>query len=412
MHTYDVVIIGAGPGGSAAGHYLAKAGLRVLMFDKFDFPRDKTCGDGLTPLAVDVLDNMGVLETLPSDSYRVRGLEIFAPRGHSTNIHLPEQRDRPSYAMIIPRLILDEAICHRAIASGADFQGRVTVTDIEPCDDGVIVKGRGQGQTTAVKARIAVVATGANVKLLLTTGILPETPTMMLAARTYYENVSGLNGQIQFHFDGVPLPGYGWVFPLSETSANVGAGFFRSGRATGKLPATPKAAFEQFVQSPTLQAQLANAEQTAPIKGYPLRIDFATAPTYGQRTILVGEAAGLVNPLTGEGIDYALESGRIAARHIAAMFDSGDFSAAQFVAYDTALRHQFQSLFVFCRRMQRFLRHPALLNRLVTSADRFDDLKMLLADIVLGNLDASEALSRKNYCQSRVVVSDCRLFIG
>jgi flavin-dependent dehydrogenase len=121
------------------------------------------------------------------------------------------------------------------------------------------------------------------------------------------------------------------------------------------------------------------------MKSYPLRADFTTAPTHAPNTLLVGEAAGLVNPLTGEGIDYALESGRIAAQHAADMLARGDFSAAARHAYDAALRAQFQSLFEFCIFVRdRMCDKAWLLNALVAVANRRADLRTRLASVVLG----------------------------
>ncbi len=121
------------------------------------------------------------------------------------------------------------------------------------------------------------------------------------------------------------------------------------------------------------------------MKGYPLRADFTTAPTWSQRVLLVGEAAGLVNPLTGEGIDYALESGRISARHVAGMFERGDFGVAPHQAYDAELRDHFQSLFEFCMFVRDRLCDKAwLLNALVRVANRREDLRLKLATVVLG----------------------------
>jgi geranylgeranyl reductase family protein len=390
---YDAAIVGAGPGGSAAAHYLAKAGLSVLLLDKFDFPRDKTCGDGLTPRAVGVLHDMGVLGDVLQAGRRINGLEIFAPRSHSTAAPIPQPAGQPGYALVVPRLILDNLLRERAMASGARFEGRVHVTAVEQSEQGVLVRGGRYGRSVTAKAHMAILATGASPKLLLHMGLLPAMPPMMLAARTYFEGVGGLEDRIHLRFDGVPLPGYGWVFPVSDSAANIGAGFFTGGRAAGHMPATPGAAFEDFVRIPPLQAMLAGAHQVGPVKGHPLRVDFATAPTFGERIMLVGEAAGLVNPLTGEGIDYALESGKLAAEHLVSMFAAGDLSRQALAAYDQLLRQHFQRLFVFCNTIRDVFVHRRYLNRLVKAATRYTDLRTLLSNVVLGNQDVSTAVS-------------------
>ncbi len=144
---------------------------------------------------------------------------------------------------------------------------------------------------------------------------------------------------------------------------------------------------------------LAGARRDEPVRGYPLRVDFPRAPTSGDRVVLVGEAAGLVNPLTGEGIDYALESAQIAADHLAGAFLNGGPTRADLAEYDRLLRARFERLFTFCRRLRDASLNALLLNRLVRVAARREDLKMLLVDIVLGNRDVSADLSVKRIVQ-------------
>jgi geranylgeranyl reductase family protein len=390
---HDVVIVGAGPGGSAAAHYLAKHGLDVLLLDKANFPRDKTCGDGLTPRALDILDDMGLLNELLRTGCRINGMEIVAPRGHSIAAPLPKEGGWPDYALVIPRLILDNAIRERAVASGATFRSPVRVIDIARDAEGVVVAGEQRGQSVTFRGRVAIAATGASVKLLLRTGVLKRMPPMALAARAYYEGVTDLTDRVHLRFDGVPMPGYGWVFPLSASSANVGAGLMPLGRLRQWWVRARRAPFDSFVQHPPIQAMLASARRAGPVKGFPLRMDFASAPTVGERLLLVGEAAGLVNPLTGEGIDYALESGRLAAEHLVRMFAAGDFSRTSFAAYDQLLRRRFQRLFAFCGRVQLLAGSPFALNRAVSAAARHPELKMLLINIGLGNQEAPKGIS-------------------
>ena len=254
----DGIIIGAGPGGSATAHYLAQGGLRVLLLDKTVFPRDKTCGDGMTPRALWVLADMGLLDGLQTQGQRFDRLEVFAPWGHSVGAQLPRVGDWPDYTLVVPRLTLDDAIRQRALASGADFQGGVHVVQVEREGEGVAVKAERRGKTGEFRGRMAVVATGASHKLLLTMGILRQAPPMMLAARAYFEDMAA-PPTMHLRFDGVPLPGYGWVFPLSATSANVGAGYFRAGWTARFMPDTPRQAFDHFVQTPALRRMLDGA---------------------------------------------------------------------------------------------------------------------------------------------------------
>lgn len=396
---HDVVVIGAGPGGSATASFLAADGLDVLLLDKTDFPRDKTCGDGLTPRALGVLDDLDVLNEVLQKGFRIQEAIVYSPKGTSVTTRVPQRESLPPYMLTIPRLVLDEIIRKQAVNCGVSFRGGIHVTGISCDANSVAINGRRRGKSFSAHGRIAVIAIGANVRLLLSLGILKSTPRMILASRTYYEGMNGLSGLFEFHFDGVPIPGYGWVFPLSDSSANIGAGVLPTGKRRERRRGTSKAALEQFLKLPRMREMLCGARRAGPIKGFPLRTDFATAPTYGDRVLLVGEAAGLVNPLTGEGVDFALESAKIAANHLASSFANGDLSRSNLKRYDRKLRARFQRVFVFSMRMRNWYMNDYLLNRLVYVAKRRDGLKELFTDVVLGNADAARAFSLRTLLQ-------------
>jgi len=390
---YDVAIIGAGPGGAATAHYLALAGLRVLLLDKFSFPRDKTCGDGLTPRALRILDEMGLLDRIQRESARHSLVRFTAPNGREVNADIPLRDARYCYVEIIPRLALDHLIVERAIASGATFESPVRVTDIARNQNGVVVTATHGKRTTTYAARMAVIATGANMALLLKLGLLKKQPEVVLACRAYYEGITALPEGVQCRFDGVPLPGYGWVFPVSPTRANVGIGFFQMGLAGRWAPDNAREVFDRWLQIPSMQRLLAGAWQDGPVRGYPIRVDFATAPTYDERVILVGEAAGLVNPVTGEGIDYALESGKLAAEHLTAVFAAGDFSTNWLRTYDAELRAAYQRLFTLCDRLRLLYLNAPVINRAIAAGTRRQALRDLYMNIVMENDDVMAALS-------------------
>lgn len=389
----DVAVVGAGPGGSAAAHYLSKRGLQVALLDRAAFPREKTCGDGLTPRAVGVLQDIGILDDLLMVGRRVGGVEIVAPDGYALAASIPARRGLPTPMLVVPRVMLDDVLRRRAVESGASFEGETLVTEIEPSARGVAVKGRRAGRPFVTAARLCIIATGASTALLARLGLIARTPRMMLAARAYYEGTLPLADRIQIRFDGVPLPGYGWVFPLSATSANVGVGYFPRGFTMRRRPPNAGVAFRAFVRGRGVTALLEGARQAGPAKAYPLRVDFPDAPTSAARVLLVGEAAGLVNPLTGEGIDYALESAQIAAECAATALLHDRAAGGNRSEYDQAVRARFGRLFTFCRRVRDASLSARLLNGLVRVASRRDDLKMRLIDIVLGNQVVSSDFS-------------------
>jgi geranylgeranyl reductase family protein len=355
---HDVAIVGAGPGGSATAHFLARQGLDVLLLDKAHFPRDKTCGDGLTPRALRVLDSMGILDQVTHHGYPIGGYQVTAPNRTMTTARITSQ---PA-ALVVPRVTLDDLIVQAAVNSGAQFRGGVTINDLETGPSSVTLRATGE----SIQARVAVIATGAATGLLSRAGILRQQPQVMLAARAYFEGVS-VADHFHLRFDGVPLPGYGWVFPVGQGVANVGVGFLprRKRRVARDV-------FDDFVRRAPI-----GGRQAGPVRGYPIRVDFLRSPTYGERTLLVGEAAGLVNPLTGEGIDYALESGLLAAQHL----QQGTFDGP---AYHRALHVRFGKIFRFSTQVRDWYCVPPLLNLLVPLANRQPALRQLLASIVLG----------------------------
>ncbi|MCW5875113.1 MAG: geranylgeranyl reductase family protein [Anaerolineales bacterium] len=382
MHTtvFDVAVIGAGPGGSAAAYYLARQGKKVLLMDKASFPRDKTCGDGLTPRALDVLDDMGILAQAEAAGYRVNGLSVFAKRGAVLQSTIPKHPSLHDYLLVVPRLRLDDIVRRKALEQGVTFQGDTRVTGLTPHADGVDIHVQASGGPDTYRAQMAVVAAGANMSFLREIGILRHTPRPIVAVRAYYEGLQGLGDHIQAHFEQVPMPGYGWVFPTGKDSANIGLGMWRD---QASAPESLRAALAHFLQAPRMQALLQNATQVGAVKSYPLRIDFTTAPTFGERVLLVGESAGLVSPLTGEGIDFALETGKLAAEFLHGVFAHGDFSRAVLAGYDRLLRSHFQSMFTFLGYLRKVYVNPLLMDRIIRLCERIPDVRHLFVSILL-----------------------------
>ncbi|MBV9581655.1 MAG: FAD-dependent monooxygenase, partial [Chloroflexi bacterium] len=286
MHVHDVVVVGAGPGGSTAAHFLSQRGLDVLLLDRAEFPRDKTCGDGLTPRALRVLDRMQLLPAVLQHGCEITGYEVVAPNGRST--HAPISA--PHAACVVPRLTLDHLIQQRAVLSGAHFEAAVNVTRVEPTPSGALVHAE-HGRTFG--GRLAIVATGAATSVLQRSGILRRQPRAMLAARAYFEDLhDGVAQTFQLRFDRVPMPGYGWIFPTGPNAANVGVGFMprrrrrQSRRLAQARTQTATQAFIPFVEGGRVSQILAGGHQVGPVKGYPIRVDFLTAPTFAEHTLL------------------------------------------------------------------------------------------------------------------------------
>lgn len=370
---YDVGVIGAGPAGSATAYFLARGGLRVALLDRSDFPRDKTCGDGLTPRALSMLDSMGVLPQVEKSAFRCSGVTLRNSDEITYRLEFSQPGAPLQYILILPRFTFDELLRQHAVEAGAVYIPHAKVGNITQEKDRVRLWVE-NGET--LECQLAVIATGANTGLLRKTGLLKHTPPPNLAARAYFENVEGLDDTIMLFFDGVERPGYGWVFPTSENSANIGCGVFFD----SKTP-QPTHLRQMIATHPYLQRILKHARQLGPIKGHPLRTDFSRSLSGAGRILVVGESVGLVNPITGEGIDYALESAQLAADAI--LNHHPDVLTIQ-KDYRRALSKKFRTLFALSHLTQRVYIRDGILDRVVSRIQHKPHLQRLLIEACYG----------------------------
>jgi len=383
----EVIIVGAGPAGAALAYLLAGQGLGVQLLDRAAFPRDKTCGDCLSPRAVASLGRLGLLDAVLADGWKVRNVLVIAPSGHALRAPIPAGRGNPDFALVLPRLRLDGLLLRRAVAAGADFLPGHHVTGLTWSGGRVVGVKVGEAD---LRARLVVLATGAAMGLLRRAGLLAGDPPLAQAARTYCEGMAGLSDALEIHLNADLLPGYGWVFPISPDAANVGAGY--CGQAGGRLP---RALLEDFLSGPALAGRMSGARRPAPARGYPLRLDFETARPALPGLALVGEACGLVSPLTGEGIEYALESAACAAELFGPALRRGEASGVAAREYSRALRGRFLPAFRSALRVRSLFGWRWGLDRLVAAACRNKALADEFLNVALGNVDPAEMLSLK-----------------
>jgi geranylgeranyl reductase family protein len=376
----DVIVVGAGPAGASAAYFLAGAGIDVLLVDREVFPREKVCGDGLASRALTVLERMGLgdwLRGFPEPEVML----FSSPSGEAVRIR-PERPEGFSYGRVIPRLRLDAAVVERAVVAGARLLDGTKVTSLEQGEGGLHLRGKRNGQIVHLDARLAIAADGGQASFTRRLGLIRRPPDLV-AVRAYFEGDVGPETRPEFHVERVTMPGYNWIFPVGKGRANVGTGTLVSTVKEESLNLAK--VMRQFVaDNPYARERLRLAEMVSPVQGHPLRTDLRGTRPYGQRVLVAGEAAGLVNPLSGEGIAYALESGEVAATHARRALESGDFSEAALSAYGRALHRRYGADHQAARFLRIFFKYPWLLNRLVRRMQQDPDFALTFGLVVIG----------------------------
>jgi geranylgeranyl reductase family protein len=380
----DVLVVGAGPAGSAAASWVARSGRDVVLADAAVFPRDKACGDGLTPRAIAELDQLGLGDWVRGRA-RNRGLRAA---GFGQTLLLPwPGGSLPDHGGAVPRTELDARIREVALSDGAVPMEGAKAVDVERDDDRVtaVVFAGADGERSTVRCRSLVVADGARSPLGRVLGRRWHRDTAYgVAARGYVTSGRSDDEWISSHLelrdvDGELLSGYGWVFPLGAAAGeiNIGVGTL----ATSRRPAGVqlRALMAAYAEARREEWQL-DGPVRAPASAL-LPMGGAVSGVAGRNWALVGDAAGCVNPLNGEGIDYGLETGR----EVVALLDEDDLSAA----WPATLRRNYGEAFSIARRLAGLLTLPRLLPAAGPVGMRSRAL-MTVALRVMGNLVTEE----------------------
>ncbi len=326
----DVIIVGAGPAGASAASYLAQAGVDVVVLEKTAFPREKVCGDGLTPRAVRQLISMGIDLDEPG-WIRNQGLRIVGG-GHRLELPWPDLAHYPGFGLVRTRLDFDEILVRHAQKAGAQLHERTSVTGPVLDDAGRVVgvtakpvddDGRKAGAEATYRAPVVIAADGNSTRLSLAMGLQRRDDRPLgVAVRTYYTSPrhddDWLESWLEL-WDGEPgsralLPGYGWMFGVGDGTVNVGLGILNTSSAFGNVDY--KQLLTKWLDHTPQEWGFREHNRTAPVRGAALPMGFNRKPHYANGMLLVGDAGGMVNPFNGEGIAYAMESGEMAANAI------------------------------------------------------------------------------------------------
>ena len=370
--TADVIVVGAGPAGSATAYYLASAGLDVLVLEKSHFPREKVCGDGLAPRAVKALTGMGVPLSQSDGWVRSRGLRIVGGGGR-IELDWPELSSFPGYSLVRSRLDFDQILARHAEKAGARVLEGVNVTG--PLRDdrtgrviGVTARQTENGEKLErnARGRVVVAADGNSSRLSVALGLHKRDDRPLgVAVRSYYtsprHNDEYLEAWLDLWDGEKLLPGYGWIFGMGDGTSNVGLGLLNTSEAFGNIDY--RALLRRWLAGMPAEWGLTEENRTQPVRGAALPMGFNRTPHYTDGVLLAGDSGGMVNPFNGEGIGYALEAGEIAARTIVQALARPTAADAEAVlrTYPRQLKDAWGGYYTLGRTFVNMIGHPSFM---------------------------------------------------
>jgi len=373
MNKFDILIVGAGPAGLIAAIRLAKAGYTVAIFEKETFPHIKTCGDLVTLEGLSLLKSVG-LEHWMTGFRRVDALRFSSPDQQIIDIPVTEPGSK-AHNRILPREQLDQKLAKTALKTGVKlFEGQRVQQAAIDLINGVKIFTASE----TYSGEILLLADGSHAPLTRKLGLLTEKPDLIAARQYLTAPEVDPAGPLEFHFQGNIIPGYTWLFPEGNGTVNLGCGTYTH-RVTQK-EIDLLAVIEDFKRNdPGLAQRLKNAEALGPIKAHPLRTHLGGTLTHGDRFMVLGDAAGLVSPFTGEGITSGMLSGAVAARFVNKAFEKSNFSAQQFSGYTQTLKDRFGRDHHAAYVLRSTLREPRLLNHFFKVLHQDPDFAKLFA---------------------------------
>ena len=390
---YDAIIVGAGPAGTSAALFGNRLGLKTLLLDKSAFPRDKTCGDALSGKSVKILDDLDLVEGVNNLDGSIIQRIIFANPKHSECELLLDKslnKQHISHGYVIPRSIFDNYMFEKA-KKVSDAEEGFTVNDLLFEGNRVIgVKGKSvDGSEKEFRGNLILGADGPNSIVSKKVGLYQmDMDHTAVGIRCYYENVKDLTDQIELHYVEEINPGYFWIFPAGKNRANIGVGLLKS--IVKKESRNLSEIMINIINSDNFKYRFSDAILLEKPTGWNLPLGSIKRKNHGEGFLLLGDAAGLVDPFTGEGIGNAMVSGQIAAETAAQAKEKNDFSKKYLKKYDKKLWDHLGSELSTSAKLLKLARSKFLLNFVIDRAARNEKVRNIISSMLANEIPKTE----------------------
>lgn len=382
---YDAIVIGGGPAGASCAISLMNECpfLSVLIVDKKNFPRDKACGDGISPGAVKYMENMGINTQLIPGSNIIHKAEIHGPNGIGFVESLPKnENSEHNYGMVVRRTHFDDFLFNFAYRKGAEIMTETRFKGFVSDDDKVIVdlQNTKTGEHRKYSAQIVIGADGAVSRVRKAAGIPYNAPKhTAIAVRAYADLEHGNADRIVMSYSDELKPGYGWVFPLGDGTANVGLGMLLKDWRQNKTNLDSLLGRHvEYLKNRNIKVANLRKNKVYNLPGGKL-------PTLVQnRMALVGDAGSMINPLSGEGIMYAMKAADILAKNIAKALLYRKLSYKHLLRYEQTFKQQIVPHFISCTISRHALSSNYWLRTLLQGAGKDDFIRNTGIDLIFG----------------------------
>lgn len=381
---YDVIIVGGGPAGSTCSMFLGREGNKVLLIDKAKFPRDKTCGDACSGKSISVLRELNLLQEIEKAPHgKIYGVLFSSPNG--TVLEIPVKDKEKSSGFVCRREVLDNILFKNA-KKYVDTLEEFTVTDLLKEGDQVVgVIGTDKsGKPMQIRAKIVVGADGASSLIAQKVGVFEiDGNHHCTAVRGYYDGVTGMKDLIEIHFTRSVLPGYLWIFPYEDGTANVGVGMLTSD--IKKYRINLKDLMEKEIrENPVFKDRFKDARLISDVKGWNLPLGSKIRRQIaGNGWVLLGDAASLIDPFSGEGMGNAMTSAKIAFRTISRALRLGTYDQKTLSEYETELKKELSGELSMSYNLQRLGKRQFLINFIVGKAVRNAEIREQISTMVI-----------------------------